>query len=93
MAELKVGRKVFDINEKDIVLFNGACWMLITRKIWSGGHYTTPTMSKSMCKKLVKNNVLIMYKKEKEYITANGEQMGLYYYKFDMEKLEEFINK
>lgn len=92
MAKLKVGRNVFDINENDIVLFNGACWMLLTRKIIKGWHDYSPTVSKALCKKLVKKNVLVMFKKEREYLTSDGEQMGLYYYKFDMEKLEEYLD-
>ena len=77
---------------EDVVLFNGACWQLITREIFKGWHYYCPKVSKTMCEKFVKKNILVMYKKEKEYITADGKQMGMYYYKFDMDKLNEFIN-
>lgn len=91
MAELKIGRKVFDITEKDVVLFNGACWQLITQEIFSNYHYYPPTMSKTMCEKFVKKGILVMFKKEKEYTTMDGKQMGLYYYKFDMDKLNEYI--
>ena len=93
MAELKIGRKVFDITEKDVVLFNGACWQLITQEIFSNYHYYSPTMSKTMCKKFVKKGILVMFKKEKEYTTMDGTQMGLYYYKFDMDKLNEYISQ
>lgn len=93
MAELKVGRNVFDINENDVVLFNGACWMLITRKLRKEWHDYSPTVSKVLCEKFVKKNILVMFKKEREYIASNGEQMGLYYYKFDIGKLEEYLNK
>lgn len=92
MAELKIGRNVFDINERDVVLFNGVCWQLITRKIHKGWHDCSPTVSKTMCNKFVKKDILVMFKKEKEYITSNGQQMGMYYYKFDMDKLNEFVN-
>lgn len=91
MAELKIGRKVFDITEKDVVLFNGACWQLITQEFFSNYCYYSPTMSKTMCEKFVKKGILVMFKKEKEYTTMNGKQMGLYYYKFDMDKLKEYI--
>lgn len=92
MAQLKINRKLFDINDKDIVLFNGACWQLITRLIFSGWHSYYPTMSKLMCEKFVKKGILIMFKKTGEYLTVDGRQMGLYYYRFDMEKLNEYIS-
>lgn len=93
MAELKIGRKVFDITEKDVVLFNGACWQLITQTIHSGWNNYYPTVSKTLCEKLLKKNILILVKKEREYTTGSGKQMGLYYYKFDIDKLNEFLTQ
>lgn len=92
MVELKIGRSIFEITENDVVLFNGACWQLISQKIFSGWHYHSPKMSKAMCEKFIKKNILIMYKKENEYTTLSGKQMGLYYYKFDVDKLNEYTN-
>ena len=60
MAELKIGRLVFDITEKDIVMFNGACWQLITQTIHSGWNNYYPTVSKTLCEKLLKKNILIL---------------------------------
>ena len=93
MAELKIDRKVFDITEKDVVLFNGACWQLITQTIHSGWNDYYPTVSKTLCEKLLKKNILILVKKEREYTTESGKQMGLYYYKFDIDKLNEFLTQ
>ena len=93
MAELKIGRRVFDITEKDIVMFNGACWQLITQTIHSGWNNYSPKASKTMCEKFVKKGILVMYRKEQEYLTQDGKQMGLYYYKFDMNKLNEFLGQ
>lgn len=93
MAELKIGRQVFDITENDVVMFNGACWQLITQTIHSGWNDYYPTVSKILCEKLLKKNILILVKKEREYTTESGKQMGLYYYKFDMDKLNEYITQ
>ena len=93
MANLKIGRMFFDITEKDVVLFNGACWQLISQTVFQGWHNHYPSMSKIMCEKFVKNGILVLYQKKDEYITQEGEQMGLYYYKFDMDKLNEYLNK
>ena len=93
MAELHINRRVYDITERDVVLFNGAVWQLITQNYFSGWHSYYPKISKITCEKFVKKNILVMFKKEKEYLTESGQQMGLYYYKFDMEKLEEYLKQ
>lgn len=93
MTNLKIGRNTFEISEKDVVLFNGACWQLITQKVFRDWHYHFPTMSKALCDKLLKKNVLNLVKKENEYMTSDGERMGLYYYKFDVDKLAEFLKQ
>ena len=93
MAELKIGRRVFDITENDVVLFNGACWILITQTYFADWHNHYPLMSKTMCEKFVKKNILVMFKKEGEYLTQDGKQMGMYYYKFDMDKLNEYMTQ
>lgn len=93
MAELKLGRNIFDITDRDVVLFNGVCWQLISQEIYKGYHTCSPSISKIMCEKFVKKGILIMYKKEKEYLTKDNKQMGLYYYKFDMDKLNKFLEQ
>jgi hypothetical protein len=93
MAELKIGRRTFNITDDDVVMHNGTCWQLMSQTYFDGWHRITPIMSKTMCEKFVKKNILVMYKKEREYVTTDGRQMGLYYYKFDMEKLNEFVGK
>ena len=83
----------FDITENDVVLFNGAGWQLISQTVFQGWHNYYPTMSKIMCEKFAKNGILVLYQKKDEYITQGGKQMGLYYYKFDMDKLNDYLNK
>ena len=91
--ELKIGRKVFDITDKDVVLYNGACWQLITQTIFKEWNDYHPVMSKAICDKFIKKGILVMYKKKYEYIASNGNQMGMYYYKFDINKLTEYVNQ
>ena len=61
MAELKIGRRVFDITEKDIVMFNGACWQLITQTIHSGWNNYYPIVSKTLYGKLLKKNIFYLW--------------------------------
>lgn len=87
--KLKCGRKEFEVNEHDVLLFNGCHWSLITQRDRIVNGYATPTLPKALCNKLLKENKIYMFRKEKEYITADGEQMGLYYYRFRREFIME----
>lgn len=93
MVELKIGRRTFNITNNDVVMHNGACWQLISQTYFNGWNSATPVMSKTMCEKFVKKNILVHYKTSEEYETADGRKFGLYYYRFDVDKLEEFLNK
>lgn len=93
MVKLKIGKTFFDITERDVILFNGACWQLISQKVYKDWHDYSPKVSKTMCEKFVRKGILVMYKKEQEYTTMDGKQMGLYYYKFDIDKLNEYMSQ
>lgn len=83
--KIKCGRKEFEVNEKDVLLFNGVCWQLLTKEVRSGYGFATPTVSTKLCNKLLKENKIYMFRREREYITSDGKQMGLYYYRFAKE--------
>lgn len=80
---LKIRNRPFDISDKDRVLFNGSCWQLITQTYCNGWYSCCPTMSKTLCEKFVKKNILIFIKRE-------GVNMD--YYKFDIDKLGGYLN-
>lgn len=54
MIKLKIGRNVFDIDENDMILDNGACYQIITRKIVKGFDSYSPIMSKKLFSELKK---------------------------------------
>lgn len=87
--KIKCGRKEFKVDENDVLLFNGACWQLVTKKVRSGYGFAIPTVSKTLCNKLLKEKKIYMFRRECEYITSDGKQMGLYYYRFVKESDEE----
>ena len=83
--KIKCGRKEFEVNENDVLLFNGACWQLLTKEVRRGYDFITPTVSTTLCNKLLKEKKIYMFRREREYITSDGKQMGLYYYRFAKE--------
>ena len=48
MVKLKVGRNIFDIDENDLILDNGACYMLVTQEIIKNYSSYSPTVSKKL---------------------------------------------
>ena len=56
--EVKAGRKTFQCDSTDKIMFNGACYILITKKFWAGWHEENPTISKTEFNRLKKLGVL-----------------------------------
>lgn len=62
---LKAGRKTFECNSSDKIMFNGACYILITKKVWAGWNEENPTISKTEFNRLKKLGVLSEPQKRK----------------------------
>ncbi|MED3792398.1 hypothetical protein P4571_08075 [Niallia alba] len=52
--ELKAGRNTYELNKNDVVLYNGAAYILITRKERVGWSESSPTVAKVRMEKLIK---------------------------------------
>lgn len=48
MVKLKIGRKILDISENDLILDNGACYQIVTQKVCKGFDWHYPIMSKKL---------------------------------------------
>lgn len=71
--KIKCGRDEYDINSNDIILDNGSCIQILTRKTYNGD---VLRMSKSLFKKLLREGHLKLIKKEDTFYIKN-----LKYYK------------
>lgn len=56
--ELKCGKNTYQLTEKDVILFNGAAYILMTRKERSGYFTSSPSVGKTKMKQLIKNGSL-----------------------------------
>jgi hypothetical protein len=66
---------VYDLDDGDTVMDNGACLQLITRKVWKGYGNVSPRVSKAAFKKFRANpNVYI------NYGHSYGEEVTLWTY-------------
>ena len=86
---VKIGRNHFDITEDDVVLFNGAIWQLISQRIAKGWNHYVPVIGKTKAEKWKKAGAIYLVKETGLYKTESGKQMGLWNYKFNIEKLKE----
>lgn len=85
--ELKIGRRKFDITDKDIVFDNGACYQVATQSYQDGWYSCSPIMSKTQFQKLIKKEALVLVKEKFAYKAGNGKDIFYKYYRFDTTKL------
>ena len=76
--EIKCGTRIFDVTNKDLILDNGSCYQLITKKYFKDWYYQTPIVAKTLFKKLLKEGKI--RKSEKKYKTglSSGIEFDLY---------------
>lgn len=89
MVKLKVGRKILDISENDLILDNGACYQIVTQRIRSGFDKARPRMSKKLFNDL-KNTELIFTSEELRQATIKRYgNMVETYWKFNIQSMKK----
>jgi len=73
-VKVKCGREEFDVNSKDIVMYNGSCYQLTTKRTGKHWHEWPPVIAKARARKMIKDGVLTL--------TKEHHGMGLQYYNF-----------
>lgn len=77
--DFKIGRYVLDINEKDIILDNGACYQIITKKVGKLWEPYSPVISKSLFASM---NIDFVDKCIIPELHWNNSSMSQYYFRF-----------
>lgn len=70
--KIKCGRKEFELNEKDLIMDNGACYQLITRRIGIGYESKVPMLAKGKANQLIKEGKLKEVKLENPPFKGGG---------------------
>lgn len=89
MVKLKVGRYILDINEKDLILDNGACYQIITKEVGHGFNSSIPVISKKLFTDLKKCGLIFTSEELMRLAVEKYNVSGMTYYKFDIEKMKE----
>lgn len=58
---VKMNRKDYTITENDRIMFNGACYILISQKTRCGYGYGEPTVPKKYAEKWIKDGILVEF--------------------------------
>lgn len=84
---VKCGRNLYDLTEKDDILYNGSCYEVISRVYLKGFYRTTPNISMARAKQMIKDGTLVY---DRPYI-ADYTQQKLKIYKIkEVEGYEEY---
>jgi hypothetical protein len=59
MLKVKAGRHEFELTEKDEIMYNGACYQIITRSVGLGWKSSIPVIAKARAEKLIKEGKLV----------------------------------
>lgn len=81
--ELKIGRKVYEVDQIDVIFDNSACYQLITKHM-SLTNRSYPALTAGQFKKLLKENIIYLANESLAYVTEEGEEMWHRYYKFNV---------
>jgi hypothetical protein len=59
MLKVKAGREEFELNKNDEIMYNGACYQIITRLTGYGWNSSIPVIAKARAEKLIKEGKLV----------------------------------
>lgn len=88
MVKLKVGRNIIELDEKDLILDNGACYQIVTKKV-GGSDWHYPIMSKKLFNDL--KNLKLVFTSEglRQYAVNKYSSSVMTYWKFNIERMKK----
>lgn len=89
MVKLKVGRNILNIDENDLILDNGVCYQIVTKKIGTGFDKSTPRMSKKLFSDLKRCELIFTSEGLRLAAINRYGNMAQTYWKFNIEKMKE----
>ena len=98
-VKLKIGRKIFNIDENDLILDNGSVYQIVTQEIRSNDwSLYSPQISKTLFNKLKKENLIYTNQELIDIASKTYAVKGCTLYKFDIKaminsKLENVIKE
>lgn len=89
MVKLKVGRNVFDIDKDDLILDNGACYILVTKKITKNYSSYSPTVSKKLFTDLKKCELIFTSEGLRQAAIKKYGNSVITFWKFNIDQMQK----
>lgn len=89
MVKLKVGRDIIEIDDKDLILDNGACYQIVTKKIRKGFYNHYPKISKKLVNDLKKLELIFTSEGLKQDAVKRYGSSIMAYWKFNIERMQK----
>lgn len=89
MVKLKVGRNVFDIDENDLILDNGACYQIVTKMIGYGFNKSIPVMSKKLFNDLKKCELIFTSESLRQSAIDEYKNHVVTFWKFNVDRMQK----
>ena len=89
MVKLKVGRNILDIDENDLILDNGACYQIITKRIGFGFNESIPVMSKKLFADLKKCELIFTSEGLRQAAIEKYGNSVVTFWKFNIDKMQK----
>jgi hypothetical protein len=88
MVKLKVGRNIIELDEKDLILDNGACYQIVTKRV-GGSDWYYPVMSKKLFHDLKKLELIFTSEGLKQDAIKKYGTSAITYWKFNIERMQK----
>lgn len=89
MVKLKVGRNVLDIDYNDLILDNGACYQIMTKRVGFGFNESIPVMSKKLFGDLKKCDLIFTSEGLRQSAIEKYGNSVVAFWKFDVDKMKK----
>ncbi len=89
MVKLKVGRNILDIDENDLILDDGACYQIITKRIGFGFNESIPVMSKKLFADLKKCELIFTSERLRQAAIEKYGNSVVAFWKFNIDKMQK----
>lgn len=89
MVKLKVGRNILDIDENDLILDNGACYLIVTKRVGIGFNKSIPVMSKKLFGDLQKCELIFTSEALRQVAIEKYGDSVVTFWKFDVNQMQK----
>lgn len=89
MVKLKVGRDIIELDHKDLILDNGACYQIVTQNVRKGFDSHYPIISKKLFNDLKKLELIFTSEELRQDAINKYDSSVITYWKFNIERMQK----